>query len=124
LAVLLPEALAARTNPGSWGLTEIMYGIASPANNNGSAFAGLSANTPFYNVVQALAMLVGRFFLIVPVLAIAGSLVGKQPVPANEGTFPTDTPLFVGLLLAVVIVVAGLTFFPVLSLGPVAEALA
>ncbi|HKZ25483.1 MAG TPA: potassium-transporting ATPase subunit KdpA [Acidimicrobiia bacterium] len=123
LAVLLPEALAARTNPGPWGLAEILYGVASPANNNGSAFAGLSSNTPFFNITQALAMLVGRFFLIIPVLAIAGSLVRKQPSATTEGSFPTDSPLFVGLLIGVIVIVAGLTFFPVLSLGPIAEAL-
>lgn len=123
LAVLLPDALAARSNPGAWGLAEILYGVASPANNNGSAFAGLSSNTAFFNVSQAIAMLAGRFFLMIPILAIAGSLVAKEPVAATEGSFPTDSPLFVGLLLGVVLILAGLTFFPVLSLGPVAEAL-
>ncbi|MGZ5383765.1 MAG: potassium-transporting ATPase subunit KdpA [Acidimicrobiia bacterium] len=123
VALLLPEALDARTNPGAWGLAEILYGVASPANNNGSAFAGLSSNTPFYNLSQALAMLVGRLFLIIPVLAIGGSMAGKQASEATEGSFPTDSPLFVGLLLAVIVIVAGLTFFPALSLGPVAEAL-
>ncbi|MPZ53014.1 MAG: hypothetical protein GEU79_09840 [Acidimicrobiia bacterium] len=123
VAVLLPEALEARTNPGAWGLAEILYGVASPANNNGSAFAGLSSNIPFFNLTQALAMLVGRFFLIIPVVAIAGSLARKQATLATEGSFPTDSPLFVGLLLAVIAIVAGLTFFPLLSLGPVAEAL-
>lgn len=124
VAVVLPEALDARTNPGTWGLAEILYGVASPANNNGSAFAGLASNTAFFNVSQALAMLVGRFLLIIPVLAIAGSMAGKQASEGTEGSFPTDSPLFVGLLLAVIVVVAGLTFFPALSLGPVAEALA
>jgi K+-transporting ATPase ATPase A chain len=123
VAVLLPEALDARTNSGAWGLAEILYGVASPANNNGSAFAGLSSNTPFFNLTQALAMLVGRFFLIIPVLAIGGSLAGKQAAEATEGSFPTDSPLFVGLLLAVILIVAGLTFFPALSLGPLVEAL-
>lgn len=123
VAVLLPEALDARTNPGPWGLAEILYGAASPANNNGSAFAGLSSNTPFFNLTQALAMLVGRFFLIIPVLAIGGSVAGKQAAEASEGSFPTDSPLFVVLLLAVIVVVAGLTFFPALSLGPLVEAL-
>ena len=123
LAVLLPEALATRTNPGPRGLAEILYGVASPANNNGSAFAGLSSNTPFFNIAQALAMLGGRFFLIIPVLAMAGSLVRKQPSATTEGSFPTDSPLFVGLLIGVIVIVAGLTFFPVLSLGPIAEAL-
>ena len=123
ISVLMPEALDARTNEGAHGLSEILYGFASPANNNGSAFGGLSSNTSWYNPTQAFAMLVGRFLLIVPVLAIAGTLGSKQPVAASAGTFPTDRPLFAGLLLGIVIIVAGLTFFPVLALGPIAEAL-
>ena len=123
IAVLLPDALASRSNPGAHGFSEILYAFASPGNNNGSAFAGLGGNTAFYNATQAVAMLVGRFFLIVPVLGLAGSLAAKQPVPPSTGTFPTDTPLFAVLLLGVVIVVAGLTFFPALALGPILEAL-
>jgi K+-transporting ATPase ATPase A chain len=123
IAVLLPHSLDARTNDGPWGFTEILYGITSPAANNGSAMGGLSANTPFYNSVQALAMAIGRFLLIIPILALAGSLVRKQVAPESAGTFPTDTPLFVGLLIGVILIVAGLTFFPALALGPITEAL-
>ena len=108
-------------NPGPHGLSEIVYAFTSAANNNGSAFGGLTGNTDWYNTTLGLTMLFGRFFLIVPVLAIAGSLARKQPVPATAGTFPTDTPLFFVLLLAVVLIVVGLTYFPVVSLGPVLE---
>lgn len=120
-SVLLDSALASRTNPGAHGLTEILYGFASGANNNGSAFAGLNAGTTWYDTTIGLAILVGRFFLIIPVLAIAGSMARKQPVPVTAGTFPTHTPLFGGLVVGVVLVVAGLTFFPALALGPVVE---
>ncbi len=89
--------------------------------NNGSAFAGLTTNTNWYNVTQGITMLVGRFFLIVPMLGIAGSLVRKQAIPAGPGTFATDTPLFGALLTAIVVIVAGLTFFPVIALGPLVE---
>jgi len=123
VAVVLPGVLASRANPGAHGFSEILYAFASAGNNNGSAFAGLIGNTPFLNITQAVAMLVGRLLLIVPVLGLAGSLAAKQPVPASAGTFPTDTPLFAVLLLAVVLIVAGLTFFPALALGPVLEAL-
>ena len=123
LAVLLPGALASRANPGAHGFSEVLYAFASTGNNNGSAFAGLVGDTPFFNITLAVAMLVGRFLPIVPVLGLAGSLATKQPVPASAGTFPTDTPLFAVLLLAVVLIVAGLTFFPALALGPVLEAL-
>jgi K+-transporting ATPase ATPase A chain len=105
------------------GLSEVLYAFTSAGNNNGSAFAGLSANTTFYNVALGLAMLIGRFVPIVLVLALAGSLAKQQSVPRNAGTLPTHTPLFVGLLVGVTVVVAGLTFFPVLSLGPLAEGL-
>ena len=98
-----------------------MYAFASSAGNNGSAFAGLTTNTNWYNTTMGITMLVGRFFLIIPMLAIAGSLVRKQATPANAGTFRTDTPLFGGLLTAIVVIVAGLTFFPVLALGPIVE---
>jgi K+-transporting ATPase ATPase A chain len=123
ISVLLPEALDARTNQGPHGLSEILYGFASTGNNNGSAFGGLSSNNAWYNPTQAFAMLVGRFLLIIPVLAIAGTLGRKQPVAASAGTFPTDRPLFAVLLLGIVVIVAGLTFFPALALGPIAEAL-
>jgi potassium-transporting ATPase potassium-binding subunit len=122
VAVLLPSAVGASTNaPGPHGLTEILYGFASPANNNGSAFTGLAADTPFYNVTQGLAFVVGRWLLIVPALAVAGSLARKQVVPTGPGTFPIDGPLFAVLLVGVVLIVAGLTYFPVLALGPIVE---
>jgi len=110
-------------NPGAHGFTELIYAFTSAGNNNGSAFAGLTANTAWMNNALAMAMLVGRFFLIIPTLAIAGSLVRKRHVPASAGTFPTDTPLFVVLVIGVVIVVGALTFLPVLALGPIVEAL-
>lgn len=123
-AVMLPSALAARANPGAHGFSEILYAFTSMGNNNGSAFAGLSANTPFYNLAGAAAMFVSRFWIIVPVLALAGALARKKAIPVGPGTLPTDRPLFVGLLVAVVIVVGALTFVPALALGPVAEHLA
>jgi potassium-transporting ATPase potassium-binding subunit len=110
-------------NPGPHGLSEVLYAFTSASNNNGSAFGGLSGNTDWYNTTLALAMLGGRFLLIVPVLAIAGSLARKQPAPPTAGTFPTASPLFVSLLVAVVLVVVGLTYFPVLALGPIVEQL-
>jgi K+-transporting ATPase ATPase A chain len=114
-------ALNSLGNPGPHGLTEITYAFTSQANNNGSAFGGLTGDTQWYNITGAFAMLVGRFFLMIPVLAIAGSLGRKQRVPASAGTFPTGTPLFTALLFGVVIIVVGLTYFPVVSLGPVVE---
>jgi len=108
-------------NAGPHGLSEILYAFSSAAGNNGSAFGGLSANTPWWNVSLGIAMLGGRFLMIVPVLAIAGSMVGKKVVPAGLGTFPTDGLLFTGLLTAVVVIVGALTFFPALSLGPIVE---
>jgi potassium-transporting ATPase potassium-binding subunit len=110
-------------NPGSHGFTELTYAFTSAANNNGSAFAGLTANTAWMNTSLAVAMLVGRFFLIIPTLAIAGSLARKRQAPPSEGTFPTNTPLFVVLVIGVVIIVGALTFLPVLSLGPIVEQL-
>jgi len=110
-------------NPGPHGFTELVYAFTSAANNNGSAFAGITANTAWMNTALAIAMLVGRFFLIIPTLAIAGSLARKRTVPPSAGTFPTHTPLFVVLVLGVVVIVAALTFLPVLSLGPIVEAL-
>jgi K+-transporting ATPase ATPase A chain len=121
-SVLLDSALTTN-NPGAHGLSEILYAFTSAANNNGSAFAGLTTATPWYDTTLGLAMLVGRFFLIIPVLAIAGSLARKQPAPATAGTFPTHTPLFAGLVVGVVAIVAGLTFFPALALGPIVEQL-
>ena len=120
-SVLLGTALTGRANPGTHGLTEIVYAFASASNNNGSAFGGLTVTSNWYETTLGLCMLIGRFFLIVPTLAIAGSLVRKQKVPVTSGTFPTDTPLFGGLVLGVVLIVAGLTFFPVLALGPIVE---
>jgi K+-transporting ATPase ATPase A chain len=110
-------------NPGQHGFTEMMYAYTSAANNNGSAFAGITAATQWMNTTLGIAMLVGRFFLIIPVLAIAGSLVRKQRVPAGAGTFPTHTPLFVGLVIGVIVIVGALTFLPALALGPIVEQL-
>ena len=123
VSVVLDTAQASILNPGPHGLTEVIYAFTSAGNNNGSAFGGLTGNTDWYNTTLGLAMLVGRFLLIVPVLAIAGSLARKQPVPASAGTFPTGTPLFAGLLVGVVVIVVGLTYFPVLALGPIVEQL-
>jgi len=109
------------TNPGPHGLSEILYAYTSGAGNNGSGFAGLNANTDWYNITLALVMLAGRFLMIVPIMGLAGSMVGKKIVPAGPGTFPTHGALFVGLLVAVVLVVGALTFFPALSLGPIVE---
>ncbi|CAN5698113.1 potassium-transporting ATPase subunit KdpA [soil metagenome] len=113
--------VASILNTGPHGLTEVAYAFTSAGNNNGSAFGGLTGATDWYNTTLGLSMLVGRFLLIVPVLAIAGSLARKQRVPASSGTFPTGTPLFVGLLTGVILIVVGLTYFPVLALGPVVE---
>jgi K+-transporting ATPase ATPase A chain len=123
-SVLLKTALSALGNSGPHGLTEMIYAFTSVSNNNGSAFAGLSGNTQWFNTTFGLCMLIGRFLLMVPVLAIAGSLARKQPVPASAGTFPTGTPLFAALLTAVVVIVVGLTYFPVVALGPIVEHLA
>ena len=122
-SVVLDTALASRLNPGPHGLSEILYGFASTANNNGSAFGGLTGNTQWYNTTLGIAMLFGRFFLIIPTLALAGLLGRKRQVPATVGTFPTHTPLFGGLVVGVAVIVAGLTFFPALALGPIVEQL-
>jgi K+-transporting ATPase ATPase A chain len=122
-SVLMDTAKSSILNPGPHGLTEVVYAFTSASNNNGSAFGGLTGNTDWYNTTLGLSMLAGRFLLIVPLLAVAGSLARKQTVPASAGTFPTDTPLFAGLLTGVVIIVVGLTYFPVLALGPVVEQL-
>lgn len=115
-------AAAANTNnPGAHGLSEILYAYTSGTGNNGSAFAGISANTPWYNLTLGFAMLIGRFMMLLPLLAIAGSLAAKKQVPVSAGTFPTHGPLFVGLLVGVVIIVGALTYFPALSLGPIVE---
>jgi len=123
IAVSVPAGLAGQLQGGPHGLSEIVYAFASAGNNNGSAFAGLSAGTPFYNTMLGLAMLVGRFVPMALVLALAGRLASQRKVPEGAGTLPTHTPLFVGLLVTVTLVVVGLTFVPVLSLGPVVESL-
>ena len=121
LAALWPGAADSLNNRGPHGFSELLYAYASATANNGSAFAGLNANTPFFNTTIGLAMLVGRFLTLLPLLAVAGSLATKARVPAGPGTFPTTTPLFMGLLVFVVLVVGGLTFLPALALGPVVE---
>jgi K+-transporting ATPase ATPase A chain len=124
IASVLPPAVASVGTAGPHGFSEILYAYTSAAANNGSAFGGLTGNTPWYNITLGFGMLVGRFLVIVPALAIAGSLIAKKTVPASAGTFPTDGPLFVGLLVGTILIVGGLTFFPALALGPVVEHLA
>ncbi|MBD9583953.1 potassium-transporting ATPase subunit KdpA [Delftia sp. DLF01] len=123
LAAVWPDTLASLANRGPHGFSEVLYAYASGTANNGSAFAGLNANTPFFNTTIGLAMLAGRYLTLLPMLALAGSLAAKPTVPAGPGTFPTATPLFMGLLVFVVVVVGGLTFLPSLALGPVVEQL-
>lgn len=120
-ACLLPAATGAAPNPGPHGFSEILYAFSSAANNNGSAFAGLDASGSFYTVALGLCMLIGRYWVIVPVLAVAGSLAGKKSVPPSAGTLPTDTPMFVLLLCGTVVLVGALTFIPALALGPIVE---
>lgn len=115
------SALTSLANAGPHGLSELLYAYTSGTGNNGSAFAGLNANTPFWNLTLAIAMLAGRFLMMVPVLAIAGSMIGKKTVPPGPGTFPTNGALFAGLLVGVIVIVGALTFFPALSLGPIVE---
>jgi K+-transporting ATPase ATPase A chain len=121
VATVIPAGLAGTANPGPHGFAEILYAYTSAAANNGSAFGGLSANTMFYNVTIAAGMLVGRFFVIIPAMAVAGSLAAKRRVPVSAGTLPTHGGLFVGLLVGVILIVGGLTFFPALALGPIVE---
>jgi K+-transporting ATPase ATPase A chain len=121
LAVVLDAGLAGISNPSAHGFSQILYAFSSAGNNNGSAFAGLSANTPFYNTALGVAMWLARYWLMIPVLAIAGSLAAKKNVPPSSGTLPTHTPLFVGLLIVTVLLVGALTFVPALALGPVVE---
>jgi potassium-transporting ATPase potassium-binding subunit len=123
-AVVIPSAVASTANPGPHGFTEVLYAYTSQTGNNGSAFAGLTGNTLWYNVTGAIAMLVGRFWMIIPAMAIAGSLAAKKIVPASAGTFPTTGGLFVGLVVGVILIIGGLTFFPALALGPIVEHLA
>ena len=124
VATVLPSAVASVANPGPHGFSEILYLFTSSTANNGSAFGGITGNTPFYNTTGAVAMFVGRFFMIVPAMAIAGSLAAKKTLPASAGTFPTHGGLFIGLLVGVILIVGGLTFFPALALGPIVEQLA
>lgn len=123
LAVSLEAGLSSRANVGAHGLSEVLYAFASSAGNNGSAFAGLNANTAFYNTALGICMWVGRFGVILPVLAIAGSMVVKKTTPPSPGTFPTNSILFVVLLIAVILIIGALTFFPALALGPIVEQL-
>jgi K+-transporting ATPase ATPase A chain len=124
LATVLPAGLAGTANAGPHGYSEILYAYTSATGNNGSAFAGISANTLFYNVTLGFAMLIGRFLMIVPMLAVAGSLAAKKAAPQSAGTFPTHGALFVGLVVGVILIIGGLTYFPALALGPVVEHLA
>jgi len=121
LAVMVEAGKSGVANPGAHGFSEILYAFSSAAGNNGSAFAGLSANTPFYNLALGVVMFFGRFWLVLPVLALAGSLAGKKRIPVGAGTLPTHTPLFVLLLIGTVVLVGALTFVPALGLGPVVE---
>ena len=123
LAMLWPDTPASLANRGAHGFSEVLYAYSSGTANNGSAFAGFNANTPFFNTTIGLAMLVGRYLTLLPLLAVAGSLAAKKTVPEGPGTFPTATPLFMGLLVFVVLIVGGLTFLPALALGPVVEQL-
>ena len=116
-----PYGVSSLNNAGPHGLSEILYAFSSATGNNGSAFAGISANTPWYNTALGLAMLGGRFLMIIPALAIAGILAGKKAVPPGPGTLPTTGPLFAMLLVGVIVIVGALTFLPVLSLGPIVE---
>jgi len=121
IAVMVDVGKSSVANPGAHGFSEILYAFSSASGNNGSAFGGLSANTPFYNIALGICMLIGRFGIIVPVLAIAGSLAAKKSVPVTSGTLATHTPLFVMLLVGTVVLVGALTFVPALALGPVVE---
>lgn len=120
-SAMLPSALASLNNAGPHGLSEMLYAYSSAAGNNGSAFAGLNANTPWYNTTLGIAMMMGRFAYVLPVLAMAGALASKPRIAASAGTFPTTSPLFVGLLVGVILILGGLQFFPALALGPIVE---
>jgi K+-transporting ATPase ATPase A chain len=123
IAVSVHAGRVGPLNSGPHGFSEILYTFTSVTNNNGSAFAGLNSNTAFYNNIEVVGLLLGRFAVMVPVLALAGTLAAKEVVPASLGTFRTDKPMFIGLLLGVVLIVGGLTFFPAVSLGPIVEQL-
>ena len=124
VAVVYPTAVSSMANAGPHGFSEVLYAYSSQTGNNGSAFAGLTGNIFFYNVTGAVAMFVGRFLMIIPAMALAGSLAGKKSIPASSGTFPTTGGLFVGLVVGVILIIGGLTFFPALALGPIVEHLA
>ena len=121
IAVVCSAAKTSILNPGAHGFSEVLYAFSSAGNNNGSAFAGLNANTPFYNIALGLAMFFARYWLAIPILAIAGSLAKKKIIPVSAGTLPTHTPLFICFLVAIVLIVGALTFFPALALGPIVE---
>jgi K+-transporting ATPase ATPase A chain len=121
IAVMASAGRQGIFNPSTHGFSEVLYALSSAANNNGSAFAGIGANTPFYNFLLGLAMFVGRYWIAIAALAIAGSLAQKKKVPSGAGTLSTHTPLFVMLLIAVVLIVGALAFFPALALGPIVE---
>jgi potassium-transporting ATPase potassium-binding subunit len=123
VAMSIPEAGASMLNTGAHGLSEMLYAFTSASNNNGSAFAGISVNTPFYNMALGLCMLLGRFLPIIFVLGLAGSLARQQPVPASAGTLPTHKTLFIGMVVGVTLIVVALTYLPALALGPLAEGL-
>jgi K+-transporting ATPase ATPase A chain len=124
IAVSTVAGRAGPLNSGPHGFSEILYALTSQGNNNGSAFGGLTGNTPFYNIVGAIAMLIGRFGIIIPALALGGILAEKDVVPESLGTFRTDNGMFVGLTIGVILIIGGLTFFPAIALGPVVEQLA
>jgi K+-transporting ATPase ATPase A chain len=132
LLVLIGTAIAVTTvagragvfNPGAHGFSEVLYAVTSPANNNGSAFGGLSSDTRFYNLLTGMCMLLGRYWVYLPLLALAGALVEKKKIPAGSGTLTTHTPIFIGLTVGVILLVGALNFFPALALGPIAEQLA
>jgi len=121
IALITKAGKATIFNPGAHGFSEVLYLFASQGNNNGSAFAGIGGNTPFYNLTGGIAMMIGRFFLAIPTLALAGSLVQKKKTPESAGTLPTHTPLFVVWLIIVIVLVGALNFFPALALGPIVE---
>src|SRR3984893_18334071 len=121
VAVVYPPAVASMANPGPHGFSEVLYAFTSQTANNGSAFGGLTGNIPFYTITGAIAMLIGRFWMIIPMMAITGALAAKKSIPASVGTFPTTGGLFVGLVVGVIVIIGGLTFFPALALGPIVE---
>jgi len=121
IACVTPAAVASVANPAVHGFSEILYAFSSAGNNNGSAFAGISANTPFYNIALGIVMWASRYWLMIPVLALAGSLAMKKSTAVTAGTLPTHTPLFITVLVGVVLMVGALTFVPALALGPIVE---